>query len=120
MTTDNQRTVRAFLDAVTTWNLDETAAASLIGVAPEFAPEWQDAQSTDPSEESLARMMMVAQIRTALDIYWSTPLSKEWISLPNAGDPYRGLSPVAYVAQHGWPGLYWVLRQVQAWALGNF
>jgi len=55
-----------------------------------------------------------------LDIYWSKPLSSEWINRPNAGYPYHGLSPVAYIAEHGWPGLYWVLRQAQAWAVGNY
>ncbi|MGD0939575.1 MAG: hypothetical protein ABR905_07660 [Terracidiphilus sp.] len=119
MTTDSQRTLSAYLDAVAVWNLDDTAAANLIGAPSETAHEWQDGQSAEPSEEVLARMMMVAQIRTALDICYSTPLSNEWISLPNGGEPYRGLSPVAYVVQHGWPGLYWVLRQVQAWAVGN-
>ena len=119
MTTDNLRTIPAFFEAVEAWNLTDTAAAELIGAVPEAVCKWRDGQSVEPSEEILARMMMVAQIRTALDIYWSTPLSKEWISLPNGGEPYRGLSPVAYVAQHGWPGLYWVLRQAQAWAVGN-
>lgn len=83
MATDNQRTIRAYIDAVSAWNLDEAAASDLIGAATEEAGEWQDGQSSEPSQEILARMMMVAQIRTALDIYWSTPLSREWISLPN-------------------------------------
>jgi hypothetical protein len=120
MSTDAQRTVRAYLDAVAAWKLDDAAAGNLIGVESQTVHKWQDVLCVELSEETLARMMMVAQIRTALDIHWSPSLSNEWISLPNTGEPYRGLSPVAYVAEHGWPGLYWVLRQVQAWAVGNF
>ncbi len=120
MSIDDQRTVQAYFDAVTAWNLDDAAAGDLIGVAPQVVHEWRDGQSAELPEEVLARMMMVAQIRTALDICWSVPLANEWIRLPNTGYPYKGLSPIVYVAEHGWPGLYRVLRQVQAWAVGNF
>jgi len=46
-------------------------------------------------------------------------LARKWIKLLNHGELYKGLSPEAYIAEHGWPGLYWVLCQVQAWAVGN-
>ena len=120
MTTTNEQLIRAYLDAVAAWNLDDASAGNLIGVEAHSVREWHEGQFLDPSEEVLARMMMVAQIRTALDIYWSKPLSSEWINRPNAVYPYHGLSPVAYIAEHGWPGLYWVLRQAQAWAVGNY
>jgi hypothetical protein len=41
------------------------------------------------------------------------------MTLPNSGYPYLGLSPMAYVEEHGWPGLFWVLRQAQALAVGS-
>jgi hypothetical protein len=120
MAASDQRTVRYFYEAVAAWNLDDTAAGILIGVSPRTVRDWKTGKFAEPSEEVLARMMMVVQIRTALDICWSTPLANEWISLPNAGDPYQGLSPIAYVAEHGWPGLYYILRQVEARAAGNY
>jgi len=98
MFTNEQRTVGMYLDAVAAWNLDENAAADLIGALPQEVREWWGGKLTKPSEEMLARMMMVAQIRTALEICWSAPLSREWIRLPNGGDPYRGLSPIAYTS----------------------
>ena len=119
MTAFDQRIVRYFYEAVAAWNLDETVAGNLIGVSPRTVHNWKIGPFAKPSEEVLARMMMVVQIRTALDIGWSTTLANEWISLPNAGDPYLGLSPIVYVAEHGWPGLYYILRQVQARAVGN-
>jgi hypothetical protein len=119
MTAFDQRTVRYFYEAIAAWSLDDTAAGILIGVSPRAVDDWKIGQVTETSEEVLARMMMVVQIRTALDICWSTSLANEWISLPNTGDPYQGLSPVAYVAEHGWSGLYYILRQVQARAVGN-
>jgi hypothetical protein len=117
MTASDQRTIRHFYEAVAAWNLDATDACNLIGIHP---CDWKTEQFAEPSEEALAQMMMVVQIRTALDISWGTPLANKWIRLPNAGDPYQGLSPVAYVAEHGWPGLYYILRQVQARAVGNY
>lgn len=120
MTTCDQQIVRYFYEAMAAWNLDETASESMIGVSASTEGYSQTEQFVAPSEEVLARMMMVVQIRTALDLYWSLPLANEWIRLPNAGDPYQGLSPVAYIAKHGWPGLYYVLRQVQARAMGNY
>jgi hypothetical protein len=117
MTVSDQRTVRNFYKAVAAWNLDATDACNLIGIRP---CDWKIKQFAEPSEETLAQMMMVVQIQTALDVCWSTQLANEWISLPNTGDPYQGLSPVAYVAEHGWPGLYYILRQVQARAVGNY
>jgi hypothetical protein len=80
---------------------------------------WQSGVQLEVSEEVIARMLMVARIRTALDIYWSAPLCNKWIALPNKGNLYGGLSPLDYIAEHGWPGLFWVLCDVQARAVGN-
>jgi hypothetical protein len=119
MSTDDQRTVESYLEAMTTWGLDDATAASLIGMISGTLHGWQNGHDEGLSEEALARMIMVAQIRTALDIYWPAPLNNQWIKLQNKGFPYQGLSPIEYVAQNGWPALYRVLRQVQAWAVGN-
>ena len=120
MTTRAQHIVHSFYEAITAWTLDEIAAGILVGVSPRTVGDSEIGQLAAPTEEVLARMMMVVQIRMALDLYWSIPIANEWISLPNTGDPYLGLSPVAYIAEHGWPGLYYVLRQVQARAIGNY
>ena len=68
MPTNDQRIVRAYLDAVAAWKLDDAAAGDLIGVTSRSVRAWQDGQLAEPSEETLARMVMVAQIRTALNI----------------------------------------------------
>ena len=113
-----RQTLRAFLDAVNAWRLDDADSARLVGAQPASVQEWQTSEAST-SEDVLARMTMVALIRTALDITFSSSLSDEWMTLPNSGYPYLGLSPMAYVGEHGWPGLFWVLRQVQARAVGN-
>jgi len=119
MMNDNQPVVRAYLEAVAAWNLSDAAAGDLIGVAPRAASEWQEGQPPEATEEVVARMLMTIHIRTALDICCQAPLSNQWMSLRNNGEPFQGLSPVEYVSQHGWPGLYLVLRTAQAWAVGN-
>ncbi len=82
--------------------------------------EWRTGKSIAASEEAIACISMVVRIQTALDICWSAPLANQWITRPNDGQPYLGLSPVNYVAQYGWPGLFWVLCRVQVWADGNW
>ena len=113
-----RQTSRAFLDAVTIWGLGEADSARLVGVEPEAFGEWE-AGEAPMSEEVLARMTMVALLRTALDISFSPSLSTQWMTLPNSGYPYLGLTPVAYAGEHGWPGLFWVLRQAQGCAVGH-
>lgn len=113
-----RQTLRAFLDAVNVWRLNYADSARLVGVEPASVQVWKTGKAPT-SEEVLARMTMVALIRTALDITFSSSLSEEWMTLPNSGYPYLGLSPVAYVSEHGWPGLFWVLRQVQGHAVGK-
>jgi hypothetical protein len=120
MTIDDQRIVNTYLDAVTAWNLDDISAGDLIGVDPNRVREWRSEKYEILSEEMVARMMMVAQIKTALEICWSKELASQWMRLPNRSHPYGGLSAIEYVSQHGWPGLYLVLRHLQAWAVGNF
>lgn len=113
-----RQTLRAFFDAVNTWRLNDAESSLLIGVEPASVEEWKRG-NTPPSEETLARMTMVALIRTALDIVFSSSFSNSWMTAPNSGYPYLGLSPVAYVEKHGWPGLFFVLCQTQGQAVGN-
>lgn len=120
MTDVNRQLFKAFQDALTSWELDLSEAGYLIGVEETTVREFLSAEAIDVSEEVVARIVMVALIRTALDLCWPPSLSRQWMKLPNGGDPYNGTSPLQYVKGHGWPGLFWILRQVQAWSAGNF
>ncbi len=113
-----RQTLGVFLDAVLTWRLNDCDSARLVGVEPARVEPWRT-DKTPTSEEVLARMTMVALIRTALDITFPPSFANEWMKLPISSYPFLGRSPVAYVAEHGWPGPFWVLRQCQARALGN-
>jgi hypothetical protein len=44
-------------------------------------------------------------------------LHRHAIQLTLRLNPYQGLSPAAYVAHYGWPGLYRVRRQVARYHL---
>lgn len=112
-----RQTLRAFLDAVNTWGLSDADSARLVGAEFASVNEWRTGDAPT-NEEVLARMAMVALIETALDIAFPSSLSSQWMTSPNSGYPYLGLSPVAYVGKHGWPGLFFVLRQTQGHALG--
>jgi hypothetical protein len=120
MTNVNGQLLNAFRDTFASWELDVSEARCLIGVEEATVREFLSGEAADVSAEVAARIVMVAQIRTALDLCWSPSLSTQWMKLPNGGEPYNGTSPLEYVKGHGWPGLFRVLRQVQAWAVGNF
>ncbi len=59
-----------------------------------------------------------AYVLRGQDHYWSAPLEDRCIKLPNKGYSYQ-LSPLAYVTQHGWPALCWVLCHLQAHAVNQ-
>lgn len=120
MTDVNCQVLQAFRAVFTLWQLDLSEAGYLIGVEEATVQEVLSAETIDVTEEVAARIVMVVQIRTALDLSMSPSLSRQWMKLPNGGDPYNRTSPLVYVKGHGWPGLFWILRQVQAWAVGNF
>ena len=120
MTDVNGQLLNAFREAVASWELDLSEAGCLIGVEEATVREFSSAGPIDLSEEVVARIVMVAQIRTALDLCWSPTLSRQWMKLPNGGDPYNGASPLEYCKGPRLAGLFWILRQVQVSAVGNF
>ncbi len=120
MSFDHQAMLDAFLRTITAWHLDESVAGSLIGVAPSVVAGWRVGKPLAASEEVMACISMVVRIQTALDICWSAPLANQWMTRPNDGQTLSGTVSVEICAQHGWPGLFSVLCQVPAWAVGNW
>ena len=120
MTDVNRQLLKAFRDTVASWELDLSEARCLIGVEEATVREFLSAETIDVSEEVAARIVMVAQIRTALDLCWSPSLSRQWMKLPNGGDPYNGTSPLEYVKTHGWPGLLLESAPGSGMGVGNF
>jgi hypothetical protein len=83
MSIDNHKIIQVFLGAMDHWELDDGSAASMVGTTSSMIADWRSGNGTMASEVR-ARMLMVAHIRTALDICWSESLAKRWISLPNS------------------------------------
>ena len=76
---------RAFLRAVQAWHLNDEAAGGLIGVAPQVVLALRSGEPIDLGDDLKTRMLMVAQLRTALDICFSPQLANMWMSLSNRG-----------------------------------
>jgi hypothetical protein len=110
---------KAFMETIQSWQLSDGAAGGLVGVPAQTVHGWRSGEPVDVNEELQIRMLMVAHLRTALDIYFTEKLANQWMRLKNTGSLSQGVSPVEYIAQHGWPGSYLVLCQMQAWAVGN-
>lgn len=98
--------LKAFIDTLQPRQLSDEAAGGLVGVPAEAVPRWRTGEPVDAKEEVETRMPMVAHLRTALDIYFTEKLADQWKSLKNIGSLCQGASPVEYVVQDGWPGLY--------------
>ena len=111
--------IKAFMDTIQSWQLSDDAAGGLVGVPAQTVHRWRSGEPIAVNEELQVRMLMVAHLRTAIDICHSEELANEWMRLKNRGGLCQGVSPVEYIAQHGWPGLYLVLCVMQARALGN-
>jgi hypothetical protein len=111
--------IKAFIETIQSWQLSDEAAGGLVGVPAQTVHGWRSGELVDANEELETRLLMVAHLRTALDIYLTEKLANQWMSLKNTGSLCQGASPVEYIAQHGWPGLYLVLCEMQAWAVGN-
>jgi hypothetical protein len=63
-------------DTVASWELDLSEAGSLFGVEEATVRQFLPSEALDVSEEVVARIVMVAQIRTALDLCWSPSFVK--------------------------------------------
>ena len=111
--------LKAFMDTIQSWQLSDEAAGDLVGIPAQTVHGWRSGEPVDMNDELQIRMLMVAHLRTALDICLSEELANEWMRLKNTGSLCQGVSPVEFIAQHGWPGLYLVLCEMQARAVGN-
>ncbi|TMV74475.1 DUF2384 domain-containing protein, partial [Thioclava sp. BHET1] len=102
----SQVEIEVFLEAYSrlarAWGLSEHEASGLLGM-PE--PVWSGLQRSDraPSltEDQLLRLSAALGIYKALELYFSKPLARTWMTRPNTGPLFLGAHPVDVAIEGG-------------------
>ncbi len=107
---DDNRTdtvaAKAFKRIAGFWRLSNDEAAALMGVSPRTwsrvrSGTWQGRLSQD----QLLRLSALTGLYKALHLYFSDQLADAWPRLPNAGEAFRGRTPVETMIDGGLPAI---------------
>jgi hypothetical protein len=99
--------VKSFLSIVEKWGLRDMDARQLLGgISSGSYYAWKkDPKNRVLDQDTLTRISLLVGIFKALNILYSRKLADAWITLPNTNPMFRGLTPLAYIFQHGQPGM---------------
>lgn len=98
--------IKAVGRVFTAWGLGTAAGAKLLGVSDRTwlrmkANAWNGALSDD----QLTRASAIIGVYKGLHLYFGEDLADRWVTLPNGGPLFQGVSPAAFMADHGLLGL---------------
>lgn len=104
--------LKAFGNVVAEWELPLHQAAALADMSDST---WKRARKPgytgDLTRDQVLRLSAVIGIYKGLKLYFSDPLAKRWISLPNDGPLFNGARPVETMIEDGLPQFL----QVRGW-----
>lgn len=108
--------VKGFLAIVDKWNLRDADARQLLGgmSTGSFYALKKEPKGRALDQDTLTRISLLLGIFKALNILYSPKLADAWITLPNTNPMFRGLTPLAYIAQRGQPGMVHVRQLLDA------
>lgn len=96
--------LKAYARIADVWSLSFAEAASLAGL-PEST--WERIRRSDYSHEltgdQLLRLSAVIGIYKSLETYFSAPLSRTWLTRPNAGPLFHDRRPIDTALDRGLP-----------------
>jgi uncharacterized protein (DUF2384 family) len=108
--------IRGFAKMMAIWGVDEQDAAHLLGGIP-LATYFELKSNPDQAnfdEETMIRISLLLGIFKAINILHGQELADQWISLPNTGPIFQGITPLGYLLREGIPGMYKVRRELDA------
>lgn len=107
--------LKAFAAIVAEWELPIHEAAALADMS---ASTWKRARKPgyagDLTRDQLLRLSAVVGIYKALRLYWSDPIARRWVSLPNQGPLFEGARPIDAMIQGGLPQVLQVRTYLDA------
>jgi len=112
----SETAIKGFLRIMDHWDIKDPDARRLLGGISSgsyYAWKKQPASRT-LDQDTLTRISLLIGIFKALNILYSKALADAWIALPNRNTMFRGATPVAYMIQHGLPGMVFVRQLLDA------
>lgn len=107
--------LKAFGAIVAEWGLPNHEAAALADMSEST---WKRARKPGYAggltRDQMLRLSAVVGIYKALKLYWSDPLARRWVSLPNQGPLFEGARPIDVMIQGGLPQVLQVRTYLDA------
>lgn len=101
-----QAGIRAFVTLAEAWDLKNMVAAGVLDVEPRTWTRMKGGTWTGRlTQDQTLRLSAVIGLYKGLHLYFSDALANRWVSMPNSGPPFMGLSPLDYVLNGGLPAL---------------
>jgi hypothetical protein len=108
--------IKGFLRIMEHWGVRDPDARQLLGgISSGSYYAWKKqpaARALD--QDTLTRISLLVGIFKSLNILYSEPLADAWVTLPNRNAMFRGATPLAYMIQHGLPGMVFVRQLLDA------
>ncbi len=108
--------IEGFLKIADLWQLRDADARQLLGGLSTGSYHGFKKQSAQRvlAQDALTRISLLIGIFKALNILYSEPLADAWLTLPNRNALFRGATPLAFLLEHGLPGILEVRRLLDA------
>jgi len=111
----NAVALKAYARAAKAWKLSQREAAALADMSEST---WKRAKkpgySGELTKDQLLRLSAVIGIYKSLELYFSAPLSKDWITRPNTGPLFNGARPIDSAIDGGLPQILSVRTYLDA------
>lgn len=97
------------------WGLSLREAAGLVDMSEST---WKRARKPgfagDLTRDQLLRLSAIIGIYKSLELYFSAPVSREWMTRPNTGPLFGGARPIDTVIEEGLPQILAVRTYLDA------
>jgi uncharacterized protein (DUF2384 family) len=107
--------LKAFANVANRWDLSLREAAALADMSEST---WKRARkpgfSGQLTHDQLLRLSAITGIYKALEIYFSEPIARHWIKLPNKGPEFEGARPIDVMVDGGLPKILRVRSYLDA------
>lgn len=107
--------LKAFARIADAWSLTTHQAAALADMSDST---WKRAKKPgyagDLTRDQQLRLSALVGLYKSLELYFSTPLARDWVRLPNAGPEFDGARPIDAMIAGGLPKILRVRAYVDA------
>lgn len=107
--------LKAFGRIAEAWSLTVREAAALADMSEST---WKRARrpgyAGELTRDQMLRLSAVVGLYKGLELYFSPPLSQQWVKLPNGGPEFEGRRPIDAMIEGGLPRILRVRTYVDA------